>query len=92
MRRSTLMTVATLVLLAAVPARGQKKPKQGDAALAQYLYTVADDFIVEVYHNGERVPGDWLVFNVVNNRLHLRAQQRKVVVLRQPGSSSSRAE
>jgi hypothetical protein len=61
--------------------------------IAQYLITVADDFIIEVYHNGVRVPddrrellleqfgataekiqvevreGDWLVFNVVNNRL-----------------------
>src|SRR5881409_3767995 len=61
--------------------------------VAQYLYTVADDFIVDVYYNGERVPdarrnmllerfgatveridvpvrkGDWLVFNVVNNRM-----------------------
>lgn len=60
---------------------------------AKYLITVADDFIVEVYHNGKNVPlsrrnlleerfgatveridievkkGDWLVFNVVNNRL-----------------------
>ena len=60
---------------------------------AEYLITVADDFVVEVYHNGEAVPadqrkllverfgattervdiqvrdGDWLVFNVVNNRL-----------------------
>ena len=60
--------------------------------IANCVYTVADDFVVEVYHNGERVPdakrslqleihgasiekvdievrrGDWLVFNVVNNR------------------------
>ena len=87
------MLQCTLALLAAVPAQGQEKSKQGDKALAQYLYTVADDFIVEVYCNGERVPdsrrkslldrfgasaeridvpvepGDWLVFNVVNNRL-----------------------
>lgn len=93
MRRSTLMTVATLVLLAAVPAQGQTKSNKPDEALAEYLYTVADDFIVDVYYNGERVPdarrkflmdrfgasaeridvavrpGDWLVFNVVNNRL-----------------------
>lgn len=60
---------------------------------ARHLITATDDFIVEVYHNGVRVPhakrellverfgatvekinvevqrGDWLVFNVVNNRL-----------------------
>jgi hypothetical protein len=60
---------------------------------ASHLITVADDFIVDVYHNGVLVPdrdrelvierfgataeritadvrkGDWLVFNVVNNRL-----------------------
>lgn len=58
-----------------------------------HLIAVVDDFIVDIYHNGERVPdskrtllneihgatvekidvqlrkGDWLVFNVVNNRL-----------------------
>jgi serine/threonine protein kinase len=62
-------------------------------ALANTVYAVVDDFIVEVYHNGEKLPdsqrqvanevfgatsekinapireGDWLVFNVVNNRL-----------------------
>jgi len=27
-----------------------------DESLAQYMYTVADDFIVDVYYNGERVP------------------------------------
>jgi hypothetical protein len=61
--------------------------------LATRLLTVADDFIVDLFHNGEKVPdtrrrleaevfgatverielelreGDWLVFNVVNNRL-----------------------
>ncbi len=60
---------------------------------ARYVVTVADDFIVDVYHNGRAVPdtkrtlleerfgataerldievrkGDWLVFNVVNNRI-----------------------
>lgn len=63
------------------------------AALTDHLIAVVDDFIVDVYHNGERVPdskrtllheifgatvekidiqvhkGDWLVFNVVNNRM-----------------------
>jgi hypothetical protein len=62
-------------------------------ALATTVYAVVDDFIVEVYHNGQKLPdsqrqvandvfgatserisaivreGDWLVFNVVNNRL-----------------------
>src|SRR4051794_124557 len=66
-------------------------PKAG-AVLANKVFTAADDFVVEVYHNGEKVPdakrtmledrfgataerididvrqGDWLVFNVVNNR------------------------
>ncbi|MFO0891585.1 MAG: hypothetical protein U0790_20880 [Isosphaeraceae bacterium] len=61
--------------------------------LATRLFTVADDFVIDVYHNGLKVPdaqrsllverfgataeridlqvrrGDWLVFNVVNNRL-----------------------
>ena len=61
--------------------------------IADHLVAVVDDFIVDIYHNGERVPdskrslleevhgatveridvpvrkGDWLVFNVVNNRL-----------------------
>ncbi len=60
---------------------------------AAYVITVADDFIVDIYHNGRAVPdskrqmleerygataerinievrkGDWLVFNVVNNRM-----------------------
>jgi serine/threonine protein kinase len=59
---------------------------------ARYLVTVTDDFVVDLYHNGLKVPdseryelqqvygataekvqlevrkGDWLVFNVVNNR------------------------
>ena len=62
-------------------------------AMANAIYAVIDDFMVDVYHNGEKVPdaqrqvvnevfgatsekvnvtvreGDWLVFNVVNNRL-----------------------
>ena len=61
--------------------------------IANFVYTVADDFVVEVYQNGAKVAdgnremiaetfgatdekitievreGDWLVFNVVNNRL-----------------------
>jgi len=66
---------------------------RGPQVIATAVYTAADDFVVDVYHNGERVPdaqrkvlaeifgamgekieltvreGDWLVFNVVNNRL-----------------------
>jgi serine/threonine protein kinase len=65
----------------------------GASVVATAVYTAADDFIVDIYHNGQRVPdaqrkviaeifgamgeridvtvreGDWLVFNVVNNRL-----------------------
>lgn len=61
--------------------------------LATSVVLVADDFVVEIYHNGVKVPdekrtmtdeafgataervdvtvreGDWLVFNVVNNRM-----------------------
>jgi len=61
--------------------------------VATSLYLGADDFVVDIFHNGHRVPdearkmtsevygaigerttitvreGDWLVFNVVNNRL-----------------------
>ncbi len=60
---------------------------------ARYLVTVADDFIVDVYRNGQKIDdssrtllgelfgatveridvplfaGDWVVFNVVNNRM-----------------------
>ena len=67
------------------PARGR--------VMAQRIFTAADDFVVDVWHNGQRVPddrrqmvgenygassekievevreGDWLVFNVANNRL-----------------------
>lgn len=67
--------------------------ERGQTTRAKYLITVADDFIVDLYHNGKAVPqsrrslleerygatveridievkaGDWLVFNVVNNRL-----------------------
>lgn len=63
------------------------------AVRAKYLIVTADDFVVDIYHNGRAVPdakrtllrevfgatveridievktGDWLVFNVVNNRL-----------------------
>ena len=66
---------------------------ESTAIVAERLYTVADDFVIDIYHNGrpisderrtlleeihgataERVDaevreGDWIVFNVVNNRL-----------------------
>ena len=68
-------------------------PASPAGIMAGSLITVADDFIIDVYHNGvklpddrrelvvevhgatvERIkvdvrPGDWLVFNVVSNRL-----------------------
>jgi hypothetical protein len=61
--------------------------------IASRIFVGADDFVVDVFHNGEKVPiearsmtaerfgaigeridttvreGDWIVFNVVNNRL-----------------------
>ncbi len=66
---------------------------QANALQAHHLITVANDYIVEVYKNGKRIPdaqrelleerfgatveritvdvrkGDWLVFNVVHNRI-----------------------
>lgn len=89
MRR--LATIGAVLILA-VSAHGRPQPMRG-RVLADRLFTVADDFIVDVYHNGVKVPderrtllneihgatveridvevreGDWLVFNVVNNRL-----------------------
>jgi hypothetical protein len=80
------------VLFLALPAHGDPRPPRG-RVIADRIFTVADDFIVDVYHNGVKVPddkrtlvnevfgataeridvevreGDWLVFNVVNNRL-----------------------
>lgn len=69
-------------------------PDNADApVVATSVFTGADDFVVDVFHNGRRVPdearrmtaevygaigerieltvreGDWIVFNVVNNRL-----------------------
>ena len=73
--------------------KGLAKPVRRGEVIANAIYTVADDFMVDVYHNGEKVPdskrtmleeiygatvekinievreGDWVVFNVVNNRL-----------------------
>ncbi len=90
-------TLGLAVLLAFAPALSGDAPAQfppGSARpLASSLITVADDFIVNIYHNGVKVPddrrellaeiygatverikldvrpGDWLVFNVVNNRM-----------------------
>ena len=93
-----LRSLPRLLLAAAAaalggPAAAPAKPAPVPPARAHYLITAADDFVVEVYHNGRRVPdsrrhlllerfgataervdlevrpGDWLVFNVVNNRL-----------------------
>ena len=80
--------------VAADPPPASPSPTPAPApARAKYLITAADDFIVDVYHNGKSVPdskrtllreihgatveridvevkpGDWLVFNVVNNRM-----------------------
>ena len=81
--------MAALIALVSGGAYAQERGK----VRAEYLVTVADDFVVNVYHNGKFVPeakrkillerfgatvermdvqvreGDWLVFNVVNNRL-----------------------
>jgi hypothetical protein len=76
------------------PTSPEAEPAWGDRrVLATSLVFVADDFVVDLYHNGVKVPderrtlleevfgatvervdvevreGDWLVFNVVNNRL-----------------------
>ena len=95
MRR--LSTLGLAALLAVAPGLSGDAPAQlplGPArVLVSSLITVTDDFIVDVYHNGvklpddrrellvevhgatvERItvdirPGDWLVFNVVNNRM-----------------------
>jgi hypothetical protein len=72
---------------------GLSRPVRRGDVIANAIYIVADDFVVDVYHNGEKVPdsrrkmleeifgatvekveidvreGDWVVFNVVNNRL-----------------------
>ncbi|WP_435009326.1 hypothetical protein P12x_000578 [Tundrisphaera lichenicola] len=77
--------------LAFPPAQGA--PAGHGKLIARRIITAADDFIVDVWHNGRRVPedkramvgenfgataekievevheGDWLVFNVANNRL-----------------------
>ena len=84
--------IATFLCFSVLTATGRSEPPPG-LVIADRLFTVADDFIVDVYHNGVKVPdekrtlmhevfgataeridievreGDWVVFNVVNNRL-----------------------
>jgi hypothetical protein len=93
-----LSTIGLAALLAVAPgfsgdSPAQPGPSKTAPILASTLITVADDFIVDVYHNGVKLPddrrelvadvygatverikvdvrlGDWLVFNVVNNRM-----------------------
>jgi hypothetical protein len=75
------------------PVATNSPPAAPGEILATRLFIAADDFVVDVFHNGQRVPltarqmttevygaigerdditvreHDWLVFNVVNNRL-----------------------
>jgi hypothetical protein len=75
------------------PAATNSPPSAPGEILATRLFIAADDFVVDVFHNGQRVPytarqmttevygaigervditvreRDWVVFNVVNNRL-----------------------
>jgi hypothetical protein len=86
---------------------GQARTRAGKV-IAHSLHTVADDFIVDIYQNGERVPdakrtlleelhgataeridievreGDWIVFNVVNNRLRWDGASYFAVTARGP--------
>jgi hypothetical protein len=95
MRRVSMLGLAALLSVA--PGLSGDAPAQGqgqvhEPVIARSLIAVADDFIVDIYHNGVKVPddrrellvevhgatveritldvrrGDWLVFNVVNNR------------------------
>lgn len=90
MRRALAVGTALLIAIGLADARGDSRR---GAVLADRLFVVADDFVVEAYHNGLKVPeakralladrfgataeridlefreGDWVVFNVVNNRL-----------------------
>src|SRR5262245_35721040 len=90
------MIRATALLLVLSLVAGGSPPLESPAATearANYLITVTDDFVVDVYLNGKPIAdaqrqllderfgataeqmnvavkkGDWLVFNVVNNRL-----------------------
>ncbi len=88
-----LLLSSLFALLPRPSSPAQPAPESAYPIRANYLITVADDFVVEVYHNGKAVPeskrtlllerfgatvermnievhkGDWLVFNVVNDRL-----------------------
>jgi hypothetical protein len=93
-----LKTEATIKHPQSAPSHeNPKPPSHPGPVIADQIYTAADDFIVDIYHNGERVPdsqrkligesfgatcekieltvkeGDWLVFNVVNDRLRWNA-------------------
>jgi hypothetical protein len=89
--------IATAWILLAICGLSAAAPDQplppGGRVVSDRLFTVTDDFIVDLYHNGVKVPderrtllkevfgatveridvklheGDWIVFNVVNNRL-----------------------
>ncbi|WP_435008581.1 hypothetical protein P12x_005789 [Tundrisphaera lichenicola] len=94
MRR--FLKIGLTALLAALGLSGDApadNPPPSEPVIARTLIAVVDDFIVDIYHNGVKVPddrrelvdeihgatveritldvrrGDWLVFNVVNNRL-----------------------
>lgn len=86
-----LLAAGTLVTLKVVLNRQSLLPPR-PKLLADRIRTEANDFVVDIYHNGEKVPrnkrhlvvetfgatgeeidasireGDWIVFNVVNNR------------------------
>ena len=98
-----LSTLGLAALLGFVPAFSGDSPAQPhqqfpvfkgpERLLADTLVVAADDFVVDVYHNGAKIPderrelvvevfgatverikvdvrpGDWLVFNVVNDRM-----------------------
>lgn len=85
--------LAVVPILVALSGCETTAPKAAPALRARYLVTVADDFIVDVYRNGQKIDdssrtllgelfgatveridvplfaGDWVVFNVVNNRM-----------------------
>lgn len=77
-----------------LPLLAQVSPPADTAPLrAKHIFTVSDDFVVDIFHNGKRIAdsqrklisesygasseqifldvhqGDWIVFNVVNNRM-----------------------
>ncbi|WP_435018130.1 hypothetical protein TA3x_000075 [Tundrisphaera sp. TA3] len=54
MRRAPLFGLASLLLVVPAPASTQVAPPP----LCRALITAADDFIVDVYHNGAKIPDD----------------------------------